>query len=168
MKLWDKILNSVVGNLEGATGRKYSLLTRTAKYDRSGWRQDKPTQEAIRQDVAKGRKISVSSPQSSRWSVDQQGLMDLRSKAEQKEQPDVEAPLKETSVASTAVKSIDYNPKTRNLDIQYTTGPKKYRFPNVPPEAVTEFLEAPSKGKWLYYEIQPKYSTNPASRRRRS
>ena len=162
--IWSSIINDVksrlgLDNSENNTklnnsgNRKQSILTGEVSYNNTGWRKDKASQASLQEDISKGRAINVSAPQSSRFSFDSEGIADLRTG--KKDADD----FKETSVSSTAVRSIDYNPKNGNLDIQYTSGSKKYRYPNVPPEVVTEFLDSPSKGKYLYYEIAPKYST---------
>lgn len=149
--IWSSIIDDVKSRLgldnsennkklDNSGNRKQSILTGEVSYNNTGWRKDKASQASLQEDISKGRAINVSAPQSSRFSEDADGY-------------------KETAVSSTAVRSIGYNPKNGNLDIQYTSGNKKYRYPNVPPEVVTEFLDSPSKGKWLYYEIGPKYST---------
>lgn len=139
--------------LDNSGNRKQSILTGKVNYNNTGWRKDKASQASLQEDISKGRAVSISGPQSSRFSFDSKGIADLRTGKKGADD------FKETSVSSTAVRSIDYNPKTGNLDIQYTSGSKKYRYPNVPPEVVTEFLDSPSKGKYLYYEIAPEYST---------
>lgn len=149
--IWSSIIDDVKSRLgldnsenntklDNSGNRKQSILTGEVSYNNTGWRKDKASQASLQEDISKGRAINVSAPQSSRFSKDADDY-------------------KETAVSSTAVRSIGYNPKNGNLDIQYTSGSKKYRYPNVPPEVVTEFLDSPSKGKYLYYEIRPKYST---------
>ena len=139
--------------LDNSGNRKQSILTGKVSYNNTGWRKDKASQASLQEDISKGKTVNISAPQSSRFSFDSKGIADLRTG--KKDADD----FKETAVSSTAVRSIDYNPKNGNLDIQYTSGSKKYRYPNVPPEVVTEFLDSPSKGKYLYYVIRPKYST---------
>ena len=139
--------------LDDSGNRRQSILTGKVNYNNTGWRKDKASQASLQEDISKGREVNISAPQSSRFSFDSEGIADLRTG--KKDADD----FKETAVSSTAVRSIDYNPRNGNLDIQYTSGSKKYRYPNVPPEVVTEFLDSPSKGKYLYYEIAPKYST---------
>ena len=140
--------------LDNSGNRKQSILTGKVSYNNTGWRKDKASQASLQEDISKGKTVNISAPQSSRFSFDSKGIADLRTG--KKDADD----FKETAVSSTAVRSIGYNPKNSNLDIQYTSGSKKYRYPNVPPEVVTEFLDSPSKGKYLYYEIAPKYSIN--------
>lgn len=140
--------------LDNSGNRTQSILTGKVSYNNTGWRKDKASQASLQEDISKGKTVNISAPQSSRFSFDSKGIADLRTG--KKDADD----FKETAVASTAVRSIGYNPKNGNLDIQYTSGNKKYRYPNVPPEVVTEFLDSPSKGKYLYYEIAPKYSIN--------
>lgn len=153
--MWSSIIDAVKSRLgldnsknntklDNSGNRKHSILTGKVSYNNTGWRKDKASQASLQEDISKGRTVNISAPQSSRYSFDSKGIAD---------------DYKETSVDSTAVRTISYNPKNGNLDIQYTSGNKKYRYPNVPPEVVTEFLDSPSKGKYLYYVIRPKYST---------
>lgn len=162
--VWSSIIDAVKSRLgldnsknntklDNSGNRKQSILTGKVNYNNTGWRKDKASQASLQEDISKGRTVNVSAPQSSRYSFDSKGIADLASGKKTADD------YKETSVDSTAVKTIDYNPKNGNLDIQYTSGNKKYRFPNVPPEVVTEFLDSPSKGKYLYYVIRPEYST---------
>ena len=163
--VWSSIIDAVKSRLgldnsknntklDNSGNRKQSILTGKVSYNNTGWRKDKASQASLQEDISKGKTVNISAPQSSRFSFDSKGIADLRTG--KKDADD----FKETAVSSTAVRSIDYNPKNGNLDIQYTSGNKKYRYPNVPPEVVTEFLDSPSKGKYLYYEIAPKYSIN--------
>lgn len=155
--MWSSIIDAVKSRLgldnsennkklDNSGNRKQSTLTGKVSYNNTGWRKDKTSQASLQEDISKGRVVNISAPQSSRFP----GFREF---------PEAADDFKETAVSSTAVRSIDYNPKNGNLDIQYTSGSKKYRYPNVPPEVVTEFLDSPSKGKYLYYEIAPKYST---------
>ena len=162
--MWSSIIDAVKSRLgldnsknntklDESGNRKQSILTGKVNYNNTGWRKDKASQASLQEDISKGRTVNISAPQSSRYSLDSKGIADLASGKKTADD------YKETSVDSTAVRTIGYNPKNGNLDIQYTSGSKKYRYPNVPPEVVTEFLDSPSKGKYLYYEIRPKYST---------
>lgn len=164
MKMWSSIIDAVKSRLgldnsknntklDNSGNRKQSILTGKVNYNNTGWRKDKASQASLQEDISKGRTVNISAPQSSRFSFDSKGIADLASGEKTADD------YKETSVASTAVRTIGYDPKNGNLDIQYTSGNKKYRYPNVPPEVVTEFLDSPSKGKYLYYYIRPKYST---------
>ena len=162
--VWNSIIDAVKSRLgldnsknntklDKSGKRNQSILTGKVNYNNTGWRNDKASQASLQEDISKGRTVNISAPQSSRYSFDSKGIADLASGKKTADD------YKETSVDSTAVKTIGYNPKNGNLDIQYTSGNKKYRYPNVPPEVVTEFLDSPSKGKYLYYVIRPEYST---------
>ncbi len=162
--VWSSIIDAVKSRLgldnsknntklDNSGNRRQSILTGKVNYNNTGWRKDKASQASLQEDISKGRTVNISAPQSSRYSFDSKGIEDLR--MGKKTAND----YKETATASTAVRTIGYNPKNGNLDIQYTSGNKKYRYPNVPPEVITEFLDSPSKGKYLYYVIKPKYST---------
>lgn len=56
----------------------------------------------------------------------------------------------DNAVPSSAIKSIDYDPKTQNAKIQYTSGDKQYDFPMTVNE-FKDFENAPSKGRWVAY-----------------
>ena len=107
-----------------------------------------------RKDLKKNKILTINNPQSTRYQVNGE-LLDSKGVAD----ADTDN-FSKTNISSTAVQSVDYNPKTKDLDIQYVGGEKKYRFPDVPKEVVAEFLESPSKGKYLAYVIKPEYSIN--------
>lgn len=54
-------------------------------------------------------------------------------------------------VPSTAVKSIVFNPNTKTVDLQYTSGDKIYTYRNIDKNEVSNFLNAPSKGRYVVY-----------------
>ena len=54
-------------------------------------------------------------------------------------------------VPSTAVKSIVFNPSTETVDLQYTSGDKIYTYRNIDKNEVSNFLNAPSKGRYVVY-----------------
>ena len=168
--MWSSIINAVKSRLgldnsenntklDNSGNRKQSILTGKVNYNNTGWRKDKASQASLQEDISKGRTVNISAPQSSRYSFDSEGVFDSKGVADLDSRKKDADDFKEISVDSTAVETIGYNPKNGNLDIQYTSGNTKYRYPNVPPEVVTEFLDSPSKGKYLYYVIRPKYST---------
>ena len=169
--MWSSIIDTVKSRLgldnsenntklDNSGNRKQSILTGKVNYNNTGWRKDKASQASLQEDISKGRTVNITAPQSSRYSFDDsEGVFDSKGVADLVSGKKDADDFKETSVDSTAVETIGYNPKNGNLDIQYTSGNKKYRYPNVPPEVVTEFLDSPSKGKYLYYVIRPEYST---------
>lgn len=126
----------------------------TTTLDNAAYEDDKKDQAKIRKAVDKNKVLTVNNPQSTRYDVngellDSKGVFDADTDN-----------FTKTNISSTAVQTVEYNPKTKDLDIQYVGGKKKYRFPDVPKQVVTEFLESPSKGKYLAYVIRPEYSTN--------
>lgn len=166
--IWNTILDRVKSsfNKEAPGNRQTSLFSNTVKYHDTASRKDKSSQESIQNDIDSGKKVSISNPQSSRWQISkedqkQRGLTknDTLYTADDIADMQVDA-KKETSVASSAIDKINYNPKTGDLDIKYKSGKKEYRFPKVPAEVVKEFLDSPSKGKYLAYIIKPRYSIN--------
>lgn len=171
MTIWNSIIDRVKTALgrnkqEFANGsRTTSFFGNTAKYADTGNRMDKASQEAIQKDISDGRSIDISSPQSSRYQLSKKdrearGLTKQGAMYTSDDMADMQADSKkEVSVASSAVRRIKYDPKTEKLTIKYTSGNKEYDFPDVPPEVVTEFLDSPSKGKYLAHVIRPGYST---------
>lgn len=137
MAIWNSILNRL----------------NTSFYKDTGNRMDKDAQADIRNDLDKGKSISIKNIQSSRWTKEG----DTKEYTSDELAKENAEPETETSVSSTAVKSVRYNPKTQELRITYVGGNKEYSFPNVPKEVVTEFLESPSKGKYLAHYIKPNY-----------
>ena len=50
-----------------------------------------------------------------------------------------------------AMKSIVFNPNTKTVDLQYTSGDKVYTYRNIDKNEVSNFLNAPSKGRYVVY-----------------
>ena len=155
-----------VNKMNDSGNRSLSLFGGTAKYNNTGNRQDKTSQTAIQSDIASGKKISMNAPQSSRYQIskEEQEKRGLKSQGTLYTANDIADmkvdTTKEVPVASSAVQSFDYDPKTQDLNIKFVGGSKKYLYPNVPPEVVTEFMDSPSKGKYVNSVIGPEYSTN--------
>lgn len=151
--MFSSLINAVKQEL-GLSNKKRSESHLTGKitYNNAGWEKNKKDQANIQKDLEDDKTIIVKNPQSTRYMFDSKGIADLAYNNEDN--------YKEVPVASTAVKTIGYNPKTEDLNIQYTSGNKKYTYPGVPKEVAAEFMESPSKGKYLYYYIRPNYSTN--------
>lgn len=108
----------------------------------------------------RGRKTVVTNPNSKRWSSSYSDNPDLTSDdvADMDEQWGSSTDLQEHSVESTAVHSVSYDPKTGDLGVVFQPGNgKEYIYPNVPKEVYKEFMDATSKGKYLCYELAPKY-----------
>jgi len=61
-------------------------------------------------------------------------------------------PEKESSV----IADIDYDDETAELDITFTSG-KKYRYFGVPADVYSDFLDAPSRGKFFNAQIKDVY-----------
>jgi len=57
---------------------------------------------------------------------------------------------------STVIRSFDYRPDTRELEIQFTTG-RRYLYEAVPPEAAAAFRAAFSKGRHFNRRIRNHY-----------
>lgn len=118
-----------------------------------GYRKDFNKQSTIQKAISKGKIVQVNDVKSSRWKRKDDTLYGPVNNI------DYENAI-ETSVSSTAVADVKYDPKTQDLDIRYVGGDIYYTFPNVPEDVFTEFMDAPSKGRYLAYVIKPQYSEN--------
>jgi hypothetical protein len=57
---------------------------------------------------------------------------------------------------STIIRSFDYRPETRELDVLFTTG-RRYLYREVPPEAAAAFRGAFAKGRHFNAHIRGRY-----------
>ena len=63
---------------------------------------------------------------------------------------------KGAELASTAIKSIEFDPASENAKITFTSSDKKYDYP-MTPEEFRSFLTADSKGRWVNKEARKYY-----------
>ena len=86
--MWSSIIDAVKSRLgldnsenntklDNSGNRKQSILTGEVSYNNTGWRKDKASQASLQEDISKGRTVSISAPQSSRYSFDSKGVADL-------------------------------------------------------------------------------------------
>lgn len=133
------------------------------RYSNTAWRQDKSSQKKLQNKLAKDKSITVTNPQSSRWQISEEDFEETNAPKNQFDSNQIADmqvdTVKEVPVVSTAVKRIHYDPNSEELKVQYTSGSTEYSFPKVPEEVITEFLDSPSKGKYMAYVIRPNYST---------
>lgn len=54
----------------------------------------------------------------------------------------------DNAVPSTAVQSIDYDPKAQNAEVTFVGGKKSYSYP-MTKEEFKSFMNADSKGRWI-------------------
>ena len=133
-------------------------------FSNSGWRKDDESQSKIQDRLKLGKTITLSNPQSSRFQISKEDLMKrgLTKQGSYYTSDDIADmkvdTTKEVPVSSTAIRKLKYNPKTEKLSVQYTSGNKEYDFPKVPKEVIEEFLDSPSKGKYMAHIIRPNYS----------
>jgi hypothetical protein len=59
-----------------------------------------------------------------------------------------------TPVESTSIELVGYDEEAQELYIQFRRG-RLYVYYDVPPSAYAALLEAPSKGRYLNFEIKP-------------
>jgi len=57
---------------------------------------------------------------------------------------------------SSVIRSFDYRPDERRLEIEFTTG-RRYAYHDVPPETLAEFRAAFSKGRYFNARIRDRY-----------
>jgi KTSC domain len=58
-------------------------------------------------------------------------------------------------VESTSIQLVGYDEDARELYVQFRLRGRTYVYFDVPPEAYAALLEAPSKGRYLNFEIKP-------------
>lgn len=115
-------------------------------------RKDSDFQNTFQTAIEKGKIVKVGDVKSSRWQ--KRGNDTYYGPLED---IDYENSI-ERSVDSSAIDSIEYDPKTEDLKVRFRGGSVWYTYPNVPADVVTEFMDAPSKGRYLAYVIKPQYS----------
>ena len=99
---------------------------------------------------AKDGWVSNFDPQSRRY-LNLEGQLEL-DKPENEEKPI------SVGTNSTCVQGYTYDPKTKNLYLQFVKGKKEYTYPNVPREVIEDFGHAPSKGRFVH-DVIKNYST---------
>lgn len=100
---------------------------------------------------AKDGWISNFNPQSRRY-LNLEGQLQM-------DKPDEKKPIA-VGTNSTCVQGYTYDPKTKNLYVQFVGGNKSYTYPNVPREVVEDFGHAASKGRFVHDVLKPEYSVN--------
>jgi KTSC domain len=58
-------------------------------------------------------------------------------------------------VESTSIELVGYDEGARELYVRFHNRGRTYVYFDVPPEAYSALLEAPSKGRYLNFEIKP-------------
>lgn len=66
------------------------------------------------------------------------------------------ATIPRTRITSSAIASVGYEPKDRLLEVEFSSG-KVYRYFDVPPDAFSKLLTAPSKGAWFNQQIRDRF-----------
>ena len=64
--------------------------------------------------------------------------------------------MKRERVVSESLASAGYNPETRVLEAEFTSG-TVYRYWNVPPREYENLMTAPSKGRYFNQHIRDRY-----------
>lgn len=110
--------------------------------------------DSIDKALKEDRKISIKTPYSVRW-LDDNTLNEQLPYNLSTTDTDLIHPKE---IASTCIDSWDYDPKTLDLDVYFTSSPTKaYTFPNVPKSVVLRWINAPSKGQF-YWRVIRRYS----------
>lgn len=66
--------------------------------------------------------------------------------------------INETSIRSTAIDRIAYDPETNQMILKFNNNPVNYSYEGVPEKVIKMFLSAPSKGKFYNRYIKGNYS----------
>lgn len=66
-------------------------------------------------------------------------------------------PARREPVDSSAIESIGYKEAVKALDVEFEGG-AVYRYADVPPGVYRKLMAAQSKGRFVNYEIKPRYS----------
>ena len=64
--------------------------------------------------------------------------------------------MKRVAVDSTSIASIGYEPRRRELEVEFRQSGGVYRYFDVPSEEYAEFMAAGSKGAYLNQVFKPK------------
>ena len=105
----------------------------------------------IEKAMEKGKSINISNPTSYR-TYQNVGRNTLN-------KDDIDIGLtsgKGAELASTAIKSIEFDPTSENAKITFTSSDKQYDYP-MTPEEFRSFLTADSKGRWVNKEARKYY-----------
>lgn len=65
--------------------------------------------------------------------------------------------MNRTYVSSSNVRSVGYDESSATLEVEFLSG-AIYRYFNVPRATYDAFMAAPSKGKFLNWQIKPMYA----------
>lgn len=69
----------------------------------------------------------------------------------------IEIILTEEKVSSSMINSVDYNPSTEELEVEFNNG-SVYRYYDVPSEVHEKLMSAASHGKFFWTNIRNDYS----------
>lgn len=71
-------------------------------------------------------------------------------------------PLHDTTIPSTCLRTVKYDPAMESLTVQFQgKNNKKYWYPNVPANEIVDLMQAPSKGRYFLQNIHDQYTLNP-------
>ncbi len=74
--------------------------------------------------------------------------------------------MKLTTVESSMLHAVGYDPETRTLEVVFNSG-EKYQYYDVPPEEYEGLMAAESKGSYMHSNIIDMYDWAPIKRWRR-
>ena len=117
----------------------------TAKYNGA------PSDKAVSNSIDKGKEIEITNPISERTNLGQGPSTKDEFVAEVSDKPTNE------SVVSSAIDTIQYDPKSKIAHVKFVNGNKNYAYPNVTKDAILKFLNASSKGRYWNYTFNPTY-----------
>lgn len=64
--------------------------------------------------------------------------------------------MRRRSVSSSAISSVGYEPETRMLEVEFSSG-AVYDYYGVPPKVYESLMAAPSKGRFVSQQIRGRY-----------
>lgn len=83
-------------------------------------------------------------------------------KAEEQNPQLKELPIHDTTIPSTCLKTVKYDPAMESLTVQFQgKNNKKYWYPNVPSNEIVNLMKAPSKGQYFLRNIHDQFTLNP-------
>ena len=105
--------------------------------------------------VVRGKSTTVYSPMSTRYVTDGKGSSPYTQGTYSIDRTNDDE--RKVRIESTAVEGINYDPKTRILSVKFRTGDKWYNYANVSKELYQSFLDAASKGRFVWSDLYKKH-----------
>lgn len=90
-------------------------------------------------------------------------MQEAQLKKAEEDNPQLKAlPVHDTTIPSTCLRTVKYDPAMESLTVQFQgKNSKKYWYPNVPAYQIIDLMKAPSKGQYFLSQIHDQYTLNP-------